>query len=99
MVYPSWPEKNAKCGDVWGGWDDVCAGNVEFQEDAIEVPTLSLEGGGVEKDIADQGDYHATPIEERRRRYRTKLPTITETKCQYHSIRALIASIKDRTHQ
>ena len=71
---------------------------MQATEDVLEVPSLSQELATTEGDTVDHSQQQGTPVEERRRKYRTRRPTITETKCQYHSVRALISSIKDRTH-
>jgi len=42
---------------------------------------------------------HAGASSKKDRHYRRRLPSFVETRCQYLSIRALIADIHDRCHQ
>ena len=53
---------------------------------------------GAEPEEANNG-FASQLSPARDQRYRRRLPSFTETKVQYHSVRALLADIHDRTHQ
>jgi hypothetical protein len=57
---------------------------------------IGSEPPGLDPIRIQPADPRLTPTQ---KRYRRKLPSITETTCEYDSVRALLADIKDRVHQ